>query len=199
MKWKKIIEEFVKTKISEDVVYNEFSLQHELGIFLREKLKKEHFKVEFERNVKFFSKNQNKDFLDKFAKKEMDIVIYKDCNENSEKYAVELKYPTNGAYPRRMFQCIEDIKFMEQVKSELGFTNTYCLTLTSDFLEGRPFRCCNRNNDGEIYAYFRNNRIVHGKITNPLNAREVHDIKGRYSINWQQIGNSNFWYYLLEI
>ncbi len=29
----KIIEEFVKTKISEDVVYNEFSLQHELGIF----------------------------------------------------------------------------------------------------------------------------------------------------------------------
>lgn len=65
----KIIEEFVKTKISENVVYNEFSLQHELGIFLREKLKKEHFKVEFERNVKFFSKNQNKDFLGKFAKK----------------------------------------------------------------------------------------------------------------------------------
>ena len=29
----KIIEEFVKTKISEDVVCNEFSLQHELGIF----------------------------------------------------------------------------------------------------------------------------------------------------------------------
>lgn len=48
-------------------------------------------------------------------KKEIDIVIYKDCNENSEKYAIELKYPTNGAYPRRMFQCIEDIKFMEQV------------------------------------------------------------------------------------
>ena len=84
-------------------------------------MKKEHFKVEFERNVKFFSKNQNKDFLDKFAKKEMDIVIYKDCNENSEKYAIELKYPTNGAYPRRMFQCIEDIKFMEPVMSATHF------------------------------------------------------------------------------
>ncbi len=199
MKWKKIIEEFVKTKIDEDVVYNEFSLQHELGIFFREKLKKEHFKVEFERNVKFFSKNQNKDLFNKFVKKEMDIVVYKDFNENSEKFAIELKFPTNGAYPRRMFQCIEDIKFMEQVKDKLGFANTYCLTLTSDLLKGKPFRCSNRDNGGKVYDYFRNDKIVHGKIINPFKVDEAHDVKGCYSINWQQIGNTNFWYYLLEI
>lgn len=199
MKWKKIIEEFVKTKIDEDVVYNEFSLQHELGIFFREKLKKEHFKVEFERNVKFFSKNQNKDLFNKFVKKEMDIVIYKDFNENSEKFAIELKFPTNGAYPRRMFQFVEDIKFMEQVKDELGFTKTYCLTLISDSQKGIPFRYCSRKNEGEIYHYFRNNKEIHGKITNPLNISEVHDIKRKFSIEWQRINHTNFWYYLLEI
>jgi len=33
-------------------IYNEFSLQHELGIFLREELSD--YKVQFERNTKFF-------------------------------------------------------------------------------------------------------------------------------------------------
>ena len=61
MNIKKLIEMFAKTRINNDDIYNEFSLQHELGIFLREKLKT--FKVEFERNVKFFSENQDKNFF----------------------------------------------------------------------------------------------------------------------------------------
>lgn len=188
---------FARTKINNDNVYNEFSLQHELGFYLREKLKS--FKVEFERNVKFFSDNQDENFLKKFVKKEMDIVAYKENTKNLEKYAIELKYPTNGAYPRRMFQFVEDIKFMEQVKDELGFTKTYCLTLISDSQKGIPFRYSSRKNEGEIYHYFRNNREIHGKITNPLNISEVHDIKRKFSIEWQRINHTNFWYYLLEI
>ena len=58
MNLEKIIERFVNTKISDDVVYNEFSLQHELGIFLRDELKKDTFRVDFERNVKFFSETK---------------------------------------------------------------------------------------------------------------------------------------------
>ena len=197
MNIKKHIEMFVRTKINNDNIYNEFSLQHELGFYLREELKS--FKVEFERNVKFFSDNQDENFLKKFIKKEMDIVAYKENTKNLEKYAIELKYPTNGAYPRRMFQFVEDIKFMEQVKDELGFTKTYCLTLISDSQKGIPFRYCSRKNEGEIYHYFRNNKEIHGKITNPLNINEVHDIKRKFSIKWQRIDHTNFWYYLLEI
>lgn len=197
MNIKKHIEMFARTKINNDNIYNEFSLQHELGFYLREELKSS--KVEFERNVKFFSDNQDENFLKKFVKKEMDIVAYKGNSKNLEKYAIELKYPTNGAYPRRMFQFVKDIKFMEQVKDELGFTKTYCLTLISDLQKGIPFRYCSRKNEGEIYHYFRNNKEIHGKITNPLNISEVHDIKRKFSIEWQRINHTNFWYYLLEI
>lgn len=197
MNIKKLIETFVKSKINHDAIYNEFSLQHELGIFLREELKS--FKVEFERNVKFFSESQDENFLKKFVKKEMDVVAYKRNSKNLEKYAIELKYPTNGAYPRRMFQFVEDIKFMEQAKDELGFTKTYCLTLVSDLQKGIPFRYSSRKNEGKIYHYFRDNKEIHGKITNPLNISEVHDIKRKFSIKWQRIDHTNFWYYLLEI
>lgn len=197
MNIKKHIEMFARTKINNDNIYNEFFLQHELGFYLREELKSS--KVEFERNVKFFSDNQDENFLKKFVKKEMDIVAYKGNSKNLEKYAIELKYPTNGDYPRRMFQFVEDIKFMEQVKDELGFTKTYCLTLISDSQKGIPFRYCSRKNEGEIYHYFRNNKEIHGKITNPLNISEVHDIKRKFSIEWQRINHTNFWYYLLEI
>ena len=41
-----------KIQTGEVEVYNEFSLQHELGIYLRNALP--NYKVEFERNVKFF-------------------------------------------------------------------------------------------------------------------------------------------------
>lgn len=48
-----LLEEFADLIRNEEVeVYNEFSLQHELGIFLRAKLTGN--KVQFERNTKFF-------------------------------------------------------------------------------------------------------------------------------------------------
>ena len=87
-----LLEEFVDLIRNEEVeVYNEFSLQHELGIFLRAKLTEN--KVQFERNTKFFG-------ITGTVKHEIDIVIY---NEN-EKYAIELKYPLNGQYPEQMYR-----------------------------------------------------------------------------------------------
>lgn len=44
---------------------------------------------------------------------------------NSEHYAIELKYPLNGQYPEQMFSFVKDIKFMEEMK-ELGFNEAYC-------------------------------------------------------------------------
>lgn len=54
---------FVQSKSIE--IYNEFSLQHELGIFLREKLPD--YRIQFERNVSYFTPDN------KTIKKEVDM------------------------------------------------------------------------------------------------------------------------------
>ncbi|MFO7868650.1 MAG: hypothetical protein R6U95_05055, partial [Bacteroidales bacterium] len=43
----------------EDKIYNEFSLQHELGIFLRKKLE-DKYRVDFERNKNYFGGSDEK-------------------------------------------------------------------------------------------------------------------------------------------
>ena len=63
----KAIENFVDTVKTRQVeIYNEFSLQHELGIFLRSRLVDQ--EVQFERNVSFFFQTGE------FIKKEKDSV-----------------------------------------------------------------------------------------------------------------------------
>ena len=50
----KFLQEFTeRIQNKETEIYNEFSLQHELGIYLRNVLPG--YKVQFERNVKFFN------------------------------------------------------------------------------------------------------------------------------------------------
>ena len=49
-----LMNSFMKLILEEKIeVYNEFSLQHELGIFLRNELT--NYKIQFERNTKFFN------------------------------------------------------------------------------------------------------------------------------------------------
>lgn len=51
---RKVVEDFVMYAQANKVeIYNEFSLQHELGIFLRERL--QGYQVHFERNVSYFT------------------------------------------------------------------------------------------------------------------------------------------------
>lgn len=159
-------------------VYNEFSLQHELGIFLRARLTG--YKVQFERNTKFFG-------IQGTTKHEIDIVIY---NEK-EKYAIELKYPLNGQYPEQMFSFVKDIKFMEELKVA-GFDSTYCLTLVQDknFYSGQK-------QDG-IYAFFRGSESVNGVICKPTGKKDEQIIlNGSYNINWQVCENMK--YYVINI
>lgn len=172
------ITEFMRLiEVGEIELYNEFSLQHELGIFLRARLMG--YTVQFERNVEFFG-------IKGTVKHEIDIVIYND----KEKYAIELKYPHNGQYPEQMFSFIKDICFMEELK-EVGFDSTYCLTLVQDknFYLGQK-------QDG-VYAHFRGQDPVHGMITKPTGKRdeELH-VKGNYKIEW--ISCSQFRYYVVK-
>lgn len=160
-------------------VYNEFSLQHELGVFLRNILPG--YKVQFERNTKFFG-------IQGTIKHEIDIVIY---NEE-EKHAVELKYPVNGQYPEQMFSFIKDICFMEQLKIN-GFDSAYCLTLVKDknFYTGAKI--------DSIYAFFRDSKSVHGDIVKPTGKKDekIHLIQ-EYTINWNH-EESNHHFYVVEI
>ena len=161
-----LINEFMDLVGSSEIeIYNEFSLQHELGTFLRVKLTD--YKVQFERNTRFFG-------IEATVKHEIDIVIFKE----DEKYAIELKYPLNGQYPEQMFSFIKDIKFMEELK-ESGFDGTYCLTLVKDknFYSGKK--------QDDVYAYFRGNVPIHGVITKPTGKKnESIKLHKTYYVNW---------------
>ena len=98
-----LVSDFFQVIIDEKIeIYNEFSLQHELGIYLRKRIPE--YKVQFERNVSFFSNDNNT------IKKEIDISIF--SRDMREKYAIELKCPVNGQYPEQMYSFVKDIKFM---------------------------------------------------------------------------------------
>lgn len=169
-------------------VYNEFSLQHELGIYLRDQLKNNpDYKVQFERNTKYFFKAKG------LEKHEIDITIFN--SDKTKKYAIELKYPRNGAYPKTMFDFCKDIKFMEQCKQN-GFTKTFCLTLVDvgfgrpdDYVDksgkkhsGNPFYDAKTRDDTsnnsdtpdnkELYSYFRT-----------INAQEEKKLSGTIEYN----------------
>lgn len=174
-----LLEKFMGLVESGEVeVYNEFSLQHELGIFLRANLTG--YKVQFERNTKFFG-------IQGTVKHEIDIVIYND----SERYAIELKYPLNGQYPEQMFSFVKDIRFMEEMK-EAGFIATYCLTLVEDknFYSGQK-------QDG-IYSFFRGVEPVYGVICKPTGKRDEQiTVNGKYDICWNNCGDNK--YYIVEL
>lgn len=179
MDLKVLFEKFMEQVLNGNIeVYNEFSLQHEMGIFLREKLPA--YKVQFERNTKFFG-------ITGTIKHEIDIVIYNDY----EKHAIELKYPVNGQYPEQMYAFVKDIKFMEELK-EAGFDSTYCLTLVQDknFYSGKK-------TDG-IYSYFRTNTPITGTIVKPTGGKyEEFVINGSYDLLWNGEGENK--YYIVRL
>jgi len=166
-------------EIGQVEIYNEFSLQHELGIYLRTKIN--NYKIQFERNTKFFR-------IYGTIKREIDIVVYND----NEKYAIELKYPLNGQYPEQMFCFVKDIKFMEEIKSQ-GFNATYCLTIVQNrnFYSGRKI-------DG-IYLLFRKKGLINGVINKPTGKKDEQiNIKGKYEIDWKECGDKKYYIVAIE-
>ncbi len=156
-------------------VYNEFSLQHEVGIFLRQHFSA--YKVQFERNIAYFEFNKNE-----FIKKEIDITIFSPDNRDLL-YAIELKYPRNGQYPEQMFSFCKDIVFIEQLK-KAGFINAAVLIIADDplFYQG---------GDGGIYDYFRAGKTLTGKIQKPTGKKDSDlFIEGSYNIQWHHIIDS---------
>jgi len=162
-------------------LYNEFSLQHEIGIYLREKLPGR--KVQFERNVAYFG------IRDELVKKEIDVSVF--TPDHSETYALELKFPRNGQYPEQMYSFVRDLVFAEELVQS-GFTGAWVLTLAED----RPFFEGARNEG--IYRYFRGGEPLEGTVfkpTGPTKGREALTLSGSYRIAWQKAG-ARRWYCL---
>lgn len=153
-------------------IYNEFSLQHELGLYLRTHLS--NCKVQFERNVSHFKLAKST-----FEKKEIDIAITS-TESGAHLSAVELKYPRNGQVPESMFGFCKDIAFLEQLVSS-GFDSAYFLAVVDHhhFYSGSV--------EG-IYGLFRGGIPITGKITKPTGAKDKEiNIVGSYTANWYPI------------
>jgi hypothetical protein len=140
-----------------------------------------------ERNIEYYGLT-SKDF----SKKEVDIIIEQKNNLN---IAFELKMPMNGQVPEQMFKFIEDIKFLEELKSTGIFSNCYLIAVTNDsnFWQG--------NMDSGIYSFFRNGNVLKGKVFKPTGAGKntvFHQIKGEYKIKWKTQKN-NFRYFVIEV
>ncbi len=159
-----IINVLNKLKEKEDsYIYNEISLQNELGIELRKKFEgTEQTKVFFEKNVKSLYKKECKE--NEMVKKEMDLFICdgsKVDEGKKEAYAIELKFVKreNNRVPENLYDFVKDMRFMEQIKENAKeyrtkIITTYVLTIVDDaiYVESK-----NKNTIG-IYQYFRNNK-----------------------------------------
>jgi len=151
-------------------IYNEFSIQFELAIFLRANLPKE-YKIQLERNINYFG--LRKEVL---LKKEMDIVVFN--HFTNEKHCIEIKYPTNGQYPEQMFSICKDIKFLEQLVDS-NFSTAYCLVVVND-----PLFYNNKGDDG-IYRLFRKEKLLRGAIQKPTGKKDiVYQLNNEYKIEW---------------
>jgi len=175
----KAVEQFLEdVKCRKIELYNEFSFQHELGIYLRQSLHNE-YKVEFERNIEYFGLEKKR-----FTKKEIDIVIY---NKNQYLCAIELKFPRNGQYPEQMYSFCKDIKFLEELKNE-KFEHALFIALVED----DKFYSSNYQIEG-IYKYFRAEKELKGTIYKPTgNNRSCIKLKGRYGIVWNELADKRY-------
>ena len=175
-KMQSVISSFARQVASGSIeIYNEFSLQHELGVFLRSHAKDKD--IQFERNVAYFGFEK-----ERFEKREIDIVIYGKRSFLLDA-AIELKFPRNGQYPEQMYSFCKDIVFAEQLKRS-GFNKTFVVIFAEDklFYEGAQ---------GGIYGFFRGGRNLTGTIRKPTGRRDSEvAITGDYSITWHDVSGS---------
>lgn len=156
-------------------IYNEISLQHELGKFLKEKLGG-YWNVFFEKNIYDDKKKEYKKGH-YWVKKEIDLIAikYKDKNQKdiSEKYAIELKFKKgkNARTPENMFDFLRDIRFMEQCKEyikDMKFNKTFVLIIVDAEKYYYNKNECKNERTKEIYDIFRIDQPKENKNDNNI-------------------------------
>ncbi|MGA2030078.1 MAG: hypothetical protein ABSG87_08405 [Verrucomicrobiota bacterium] len=166
---------FERVGTGEIEIYNEFSLQHELGIFLRSRIADA--KIRFERHVTSFSFVRSQ-----FVKAEIDISVISSAGR--PRAAIELKFPRAGQFPEQMFKACQDIVFLEQLVLA-GFERGYFIMAADDHLFHRGSRL-----DG-IYRFFRGETPISGQIFGPTGdtTREI-TMRGHYHVQWRDAARS---------
>ena len=168
---------FVCVGSGEVEFYNEFSLQHEIGIHLRAALGGR-FKVQFERPTDYF------DISGRTEKREIDISVFSE--DKLTKAALELKFPRSGQYPEQMFSACRDLAFLEDLV-RAGFAFGLFVMCVEDAL------FCRGAANGPLYGAFRAGSVLTGVIRKPTGARDRSvELNGAYRIEWQAAGDVRY-------
>jgi hypothetical protein len=170
-------------------IYNEISFQIEIGVKLRNKIPNGESRIFFEKNIKNYDKD-----VEEYVKREIDICINNNCNNEVIESAIELKYPMNGQTPVQMFNFIKDIKFLEQIKEKNGgeIRNYFIAICFKNFYNGI-------RSDG-IYGYFRSDEngnvsTIKGRIE--YGGKSI-NLNGEYNVEWKEF-SPELMYLIIEV
>ena len=203
---------------------NEFGMQFELGIRLRNALAQNGFaaqgyKVYFEKNIKNICCKKSRKYKNDTLKKEIDLLVAKTSSGQLEDlYAIELKFPRNGQYPKQMYEFVKDLAFIAQLKKQYNFKGCWSIVLVDD---DKFYKSPKPGTIKGIYAYFRtfdnNGNIIKSqqqiknKIDNPIkydpakkNGLAFIDIPAGYeqTVQWKsinQINKKDLFYYIVQV
>lgn len=189
----RLINEFIAEKRLDATfeLYNEFGLQHELAFYLRKRFEENYpnYKLKLEYNIGKITEINNRILNgESFLKKEMDIYVYND--ETNYKACIEIKFPSNGAVPTRMYQSLVDIKFLEQLRLN-GFNEVLFLFISSDsnYWQGK---------DDGIYSLFRTEHQLR-QIDPPRFIRNRNlNIQGVYGLGWENF-NGDYRFFKITV
>ena len=174
--FEQIVEEFTRRIADGGIeIDKEASVQRGLTTLLKEKLPD--YKIQREYNIYNFFPNEMQ-----FVKTRVDIALFN--APETERFAVEIKFPTNGAYPMYMFQCFQDVRFLEQLK-DAGFTGGFFLLIASDSNFWR-----NGGKSGTIYEKFRKKKKMYGEAKDVGDNPEEVCLEGEYLLEWMTIKDS---------
>lgn len=214
-------------KVDEDFD-NEFGMQFELGIRLRNALAQNGFaaqgyKVYFEKNIKNICRKNKCTYNNHTLKKEIDLLIAKtSLGQLEDLYAIELKFPRNGQYPKQMYEFVKDLAFIAQLKEpqlkeQYNFKGCWSIVLVDD---DKFYKSPKPGTIKGIYAHFRtfdnNGNIIkpqqiENRIDNPIkydpakkNCLPFIDIPAGYeqTVQWKsinQINKKDLYYYIVQV
>lgn len=176
----------------EDVgpIYNERSLQLELGCYLR----REKFKVQFERPFHVESPKGST----KRPKTYLDLLVVGKTGNT----AIELKVPLNQRQPETLYDYCADLEFVEALMRSGACEFGACLLVTDD-----PTFWQDSGRGSDIHNYFRRKgEVLTGTISKPTGERDSCVVlTGNYSpsTEWRDLPNTrlmkNARYLLTEV
>lgn len=163
-------------------VYNEASVQFELGWYLKKKFPNS--KISLERNISHLKFDKSE-----FEKSETDILFTDTLNHSHS--IIELKAPINQdqVRPVTVFEWIRDLKFLEELTKKGISCFSIFITDNNGYLKS------NRKT-GKLLTDFRNKKI-YGEYQKHVKSSKKNKkifINNTYQFEWKDIGKGLFYF-----